>query len=226
MNLLLIESDRNSTGWLAERLPEWGFVPRRASSTQHALSSGLASQAVAMIIDMGPAGLPGCELIRPLRAAGHNQPLMLLSPHGGWRDKVDCLDAGADDYLIKPVRAEEVAARLRVILRRCAGSAEDCVRAGALELNLKARTASVGGQPLDLTRNEYRLLRILMLQANQIIPPEQIREQLYPGMAARSLNAVEVHVARLRRKVGEDHIRTVRGVGYMLDCGEGATVTG
>jgi two-component system OmpR family response regulator len=180
------------------------------------LRSGLAKQSMAIIAEIGTSGPAGPDLVRYARSQGLNQPLVLLCAHGGWRERVDNLDAGADDCMFKPVRAEEVAARLRVILRRCAGSAKDRLVAGGLSLDLKARTAEQDGQVLALTRHEFRLLRALMLQVGQVLSHSALHDQLYEHDRARTHNAVEVHIARLRRKLEQSTIRSVRGVGYML----------
>jgi len=216
LNLLLIESERNSSGWLADRLPEYGFVPRRVASLELGMRNGMAQQAKAVIVELEGAVRCGPDFARFARNQGLEQPLVLLAAHGGWRDRVDSLDAGADDFMIKPVRVEEIAARLRMILRRGAGSAGDRVVAGGIAIDLKARTAQLDGRALALTRHEFRLLRVLLLQADQVISHSEIHDQLYAHDRERTMNAVEVHIARLRRKLGMNMIRSVRGVGYML----------
>jgi two-component system OmpR family response regulator len=219
LQLLLIEDDRNSGGWLADRLAGSGIVTRSAGSSEQALRDGSAARSEAVIVDAGMAGSEGDRHVRPLRNGGIDQPLMVLSARGSWRDRVASLDAGADDYLIKPVRAEEVAARLRAIIRRSAGRAHDRLQAGGIELDLKARMASHDGIPIDLTRNEYLLLRLFLLRPGAVLAYGEIRDHLYKEPGERSLNAIEVHVARLRGKIGRTRIRTVRGVGYSFVAG-------
>ncbi len=216
MNLLLIEDESDSAGWLAERLSTSGFVVHRVISSQQALCEGLSENAAAVILDVGHSGPSGRELVKPLRDAGIEQPLVLLSARGSWRDKVESLDAGADDYLIKPVRAEEVAARLRAIIRRSAGSAIDRIAVGDMDIDLKGQIARLGGKPLDLTRNEFGLLSLFLMRAGRVLANQEIRSLLYSGATSRSVNAVEVHIARLRSKIGRERIRTIRGLGYRL----------
>ncbi len=141
---------------------------------------------------------------------------MILSPIGNWRDKVDCLNCGADDFLFKPIRGEEVTARLRAVIRRFAGRSTDRMRAGDIELDLKARSAWIGGDPLDLTRNEFRLLRLFVMRSERFLSGEELLGQLYARKQDRSTNSVEVQIARLRRKIGKGRIQTLRGVGYRL----------
>ena len=214
MQLLLIEMDQASSGWLAERLSKLSFVPRLAQSPEQALSDGLTRGITAIVVDIGHDRADANSTVDMLRKAGLCQPLMIVAAHGDWQDKVNCLDAGADEYLVKPVRSEEIAARLRAIIRRCAGNPTDRIVIGDLDLDLKAKCAWRAGECLDLTHNEFRLLRIFLLNPEKTMSHAEIRERLYPGGDRRSANAIEVQIARLRRKVGQNRILTVRGLGY------------
>lgn len=216
MLLLVIDGEHGSADWVASSLSGLGFRPIKATSPQEALRNGLANRAEAMIVDITGAAPEAAEFVRPLRAAGLWQPLLILSERGHWREKVRSLDSGADDFIVKPARAEEIAARIRAIVRRNAGSAHEMIVAGDLELDLKARIVSLKGEVLDLTRNEFRLLRAFVLRAEDVISHQEIHALLYPTAPERSLNAVEVHIARLRRKIGRSRIRTVRGMGYCI----------
>lgn len=216
MILLLIEADPLSGTRLADGMAKAGFVPRRAASFQHALREGWVDEAGAILFDAGLTDGQAGPTVRSLRSAGTDHPLIVLSARGDWREKVDCLDAGADDYLQKPVRSEEIAARFRVILRRCAGSATDRVVSGDVVLDLKARCAWRQDQCLDLTRSEFRLLRLFMLTPARTVSAREIWQELHPTKAEYSANAVEVQVARLRQKVGRERIRTIRGAGYRM----------
>ncbi len=216
MILLLIEADPLTGTRLAEAMGKTGFAPRRALSFQQALREGWLDEAAVILFDAGLTEGQAGQTVRSLRSAGTDQPLIVLSGRGDWQEKVECLDAGADDYLQKPVRSEEIAARLRVIIRRCAGSATDRVVSGDLVLDLKARCAWRQGACLDLTRSEFRLLRLFMLTPAHTVSARKIWHELHPGKAEYSANAVEVQVARLRQKVGRDRIRTIRGAGYRM----------
>ena len=203
-------------GGTAEAMGKTGFIPKRASSFQYALREGWLDEAAVILFDAGLTEGQAAAAVRSLRSARTDQPLIVLSACGNWQEKVECLDAGADDYLQKPVRSEEIAARLRVIIRRCAGSSTDQVISGDLILDLKARCAWRQGQCLDLTRSEFRLLRLFMLTPGRTVSAREIWNELHPAKEGYSTNAVEVQVARLRQKVGRDRIRTIRGTGYRM----------
>lgn len=216
MIVLLIEADPLSGTRLAESMGRTGFIARRASSVQHAQREGWLEEAAVILFDAGLTEGQAGPTVRSLRSAGTDQPLIVLSACGDWREKVDCLDAGADDYLQKPVRSEEIAARFRVIIRRCAGSSTDRVVSGDLVLDLKARCAWREGKCLDLTRSEFRLLRLFMLTPERIVTGREIWHELHPAGVEYSANAIEVQVARLRQKIGRERIRTIRGAGYRM----------
>lgn len=219
MRILIVDFEGDSGLRLAERLGEHGFVAEVARSATEALRRRLPEGTTALVIDLGMGSrAAGTEVVRGLRGAGLDQPILILSAHGSWSERVDTLDAGADDYLVKPVRAEEVAARLRAILRRAAGCASETLCAGDFALDLRNRQVTLCGEPLDLTRNEFRLLRLLLLQPDRTLGNRQIQQMLSTSARTSSLNAVEVHVGRLRKKIGRERIRTIRGVGYRLEA--------
>ncbi len=232
MQLLLIEDWRNPADWLADHLDHSGFVVSRVGSAREALENCVARTAEAIVVDLGSNRTDSQDSVHRLRDGGLDQPLLILSPHSNWREKVDCLNLGADDFLAKPIRAEEVTARLRAIIRRFAGCATDRMRAGDTELDLKARSAWIAGEPLDLTRNEFRLLRLFVMRPDRFLSSEELLGQLYDRRQDRGTNSVEVQVARLRRKIGKDRIQTLRGVGYRLvpnlegGCSDAGDATG
>jgi len=214
LKLLIIDADQAYSAWLAERLASRGFVPRTCTSLDQAIRERLFEPTGAVIAATGSAQAEGAVVAMQMRRAGVDQPLMVLSSNDDWHDAIECLDAGADDYLVKPVRSEVVAARLRAIIRRVAGTSTDRIERGDLELDLKARCAWLAGECLNLTRNEFRLLRLFFFQPNHVMTQREIHLQLSADGTSFSQNAVEVQIARLRRKVGHCRIRTVRGVGY------------
>lgn len=216
MQLLLIEDWRNPADWLADHLGHSGFVVTRCGSAREALESPVARAVEAIVVDLGLGRVDGQDCVRRLRDGGLDQPLLILSPESNWREKVDCLNLGADDFLVKPIRAEEVTARLRAIIRRFAGFATDRMKAGDAELDIKARRAWIAGEPLDLTRNEFRLLRLFIMRPDRFVSSDELLSQLYDRKQDRGTNSVEVQIARLRRKIGKDRIQTLRGVGYRL----------
>lgn len=227
MKLLLIEAEPNACVWLTERIAGEGFIPYVSGSAAVALCKATTATTIATVLDMGASATTAHQTVRYLRNGGLEGPLIVISGSGNWRDRVDSLDAGADDYVVKPVRVEEVGARLRAILRRTAGSGRNLITAGPIELDLKSRTAWLEGVPLELTRNDYRLLRLLMLNPSKVYSNQEISDLFYPQGEKRSSNAVEVRIARLRRKIGHKRIRTIRGVGYRFISGKcGGTLNG
>lgn len=214
MNLLIIDPDREQSGLFAERLRSNGFKPRFGQSPQQVIADGMAVGIEAVLLDNGMRATSATSHVKLLREAGVVQPLIVLSVLGDWRDKVDCLDAGADDFLVKPIRSEEIAARVRALVRRGAGQSTDRICAGLLELDIKARSAWLDGKCLELTRNEYHMLRQFMLNPGQVIDHGELLDHLSGGGEQASRNAAEVQIARLRKKLGPGYIQTVRGLGY------------
>lgn len=221
MRVILLEAEASAAAWLAERLADQGFKSGQAALWSRQPDSEVFAGDAA-VLDMGASLQPVSDIVRRLRERGLDQPLVVVSGNGNWRDRVESLDAGADDYLVKPIRAEEVAARLRAVIRRAIGPGGERIRAGLFEVDIKARSAWLAGEPLDLTRDEFRLLRLFAMNPGRIHSNEAIRLALYPDGDARSGNAVEVRIARLRRKIGHDRVRTVRGLGYRLVPGDQA----
>lgn len=216
MKVLLVEGGYDYTNWLAAKLAESGFRPVPVVLAPGLFRSEPCQQVVATIIDADREGLSPGAVVRRARDAGHDVPVLVISGREDWREKVETLDAGADDYLVKPIRSEEIAARLRALIRRGSAQTRDRIERGPLAIDLKARVAWLEGQGLDLTRNEFRLLRHLLMWPENIHSPDDIRGYIQQPSNCNSLNSVEVLVARLRRKIGRETIRTVRGVGYRL----------
>lgn len=216
VKVLLVEGAQSYAAWLAARLSDAGFRPTTLPVAPGIFRSDACRQAAAVIIDADREDLLPSQVVRRARDAGHDVPLLVISGREDWREKVDALDAGADDYLVKPVRSEEIAARLRALIRRSAGQTTDRITMGSLAIDLRARLAWLDDRPLDLTRNEFRLLRQLLMQPDCIHSPDDIRGVVQQPNNCSSINAIEVLVARLRRKIGREAIRTIRGVGYRL----------
>lgn len=217
MRLLLIECDEGASGWLAPRLGGAGFMLDVTCRLDQAIESGRAKDAAAILVEMGQNCPDGRVVAEMVRSAGIAGPLVLLSGRSDWRETVASLDAGADDYIIKPVRSEEVTSRLRVAIRRSRGSAPDLGQFGRFRLDPNARCAWLDGRCLDLTRNEYRLLQLLLIHQGALVSAEEIRSELNTGRQDVSHNAIEVQIARLRKKVGAGMIRTIRNMGYRID---------
>jgi DNA-binding response OmpR family regulator len=213
---LLVEDDNYLSERLTQLLEQSGFVSCRACSAEDALRQEDLHRAAALIVDIGLPGMDGLAFIREMRRAGHHQPILVLTARGDWQQKVDGLNAGADDYVVKPVRAEELVARIRALLRRAAGQTGSQIVVGRIEIDTSARSARLDGTLLDLTQLEFRLLQLFAHRPDHVLTHEDILEHLYTEVETPTPNAIEVQIARLRRKIGRETIRTIRGLGYRL----------
>jgi two-component system response regulator PhoP len=178
----------------------------------------------AAVVDLGLPGLSGLEVIARLRARGSRLPILILTARGRWQDKVQGLEAGADDYLTKPFQMEELLARLKALLRRAAGSTQDILQCGPITLNLSAQQVSVNGSEVELTSFEYRLLEHLARSRGRVLSKDDLAAHLYPHDEERDSNVIEVLIGRLRRKLDPDGtlqpLETLRGRGYRFTSGE------
>jgi DNA-binding response OmpR family regulator len=172
-------------------------------------------------LDLGLPRLDGLTVLKRWRASGHRFPVLVLTARGVWTERVEGINAGADDYLPKPFEMEELIARLRALLRRSAGQATPVLKAGRLSLDTRQMQISLGGVPIALTPLEYRLLAFLMHHAGRVVPATELAEHLYDSGNDRDPNAIETIVARLRRKLGSGVIETRRGFGYLVPDDKG-----
>jgi two-component system OmpR family response regulator len=218
MRIVLVEDDPELGRRLAERLDRAGFATDWVQTAAAARDWPDLKLTAAIILDLGLPDGDGLDLLRHWRAYGESVPILILTARGNWRDKVEGLNSGADDFVVKPVRFEELLARLHALTRRSRGESGTLLTLGDLTLDPTARTASLDGLALDLSRKEFALLHLFLRRAGHIIGQDDILEQLYALEAERDRNAVEAHVSRLRRKIGRDRIRTVRGLGYRLEA--------
>ena len=217
MQLLLIEDDADLAERMLARLALAGFAAEHVASAEDALAWPTLDLFAALVVDVGLPGIDGIEFVRVARRRGVTAPILILTARGSWEEKVVGLNAGADDYVVKPARAEEIVARLQALLRRSAGQPQPRLRVGTLELDQQAQIAYRDGVDIDLTHTEFRLLQLFMHRSGRILDQAHILDQIYPMAEERDLNTVEVHVGRLRRKIGKDAIRTIRGLGYRLE---------
>ncbi|HXW75138.1 MAG TPA: response regulator transcription factor [Steroidobacteraceae bacterium] len=218
MRVLVVEDEAALRDTLKARLTESGFTVDVASDGNEGLFAAQEYPLDVAIIDLGLPGLNGLELIRRLRAARKTYPILILTARDNWQDKVEGLQAGADDYVAKPFHFEEVRARLQALLRRAGGWASAQLKCGPLTLDTRAQSVTVNGKPVELTTFEYRILEHLVLRAGDVISKSELTERLYDQDFERDSNVIEVLVGRLRRKLdpGEQlrPIETLRGRGY------------
>jgi two-component system OmpR family response regulator len=170
----------------------------------------------AIILDLGLPGVDGLTILKRWRQEGVTSPVIVLTARGAWTERVDGIDAGADDYLPKPFRMEELMARLRALLRRAAGRPEPAISVGPVRLDHRSRQVTVDGSPVSLTPLEFRLLNYLFLHRGRVIAQGELIEVLYAHDSERDSNAIEALMMRLRRKLKADVIETRRGFGYMV----------
>jgi len=218
MRVLVVEDEAALRETLKTRLVEAGFTVDIAQDGEEGLFAGMEYPLDVAIIDLGLPKLAGLEVIRRLRAARKAYPILILTARDNWQDKVEGLQAGADDYVPKPFHFEEVLARLQALLRRAGGWASPELKCGAITLDTRAQTVSVENQAVELTTFEYRILEHLMLRAGEVISKGELTERLYDQDFERDSNVIEVLVGRLRRKLDpEDRLKpieTLRGRGY------------
>lgn len=217
MRLLLVEDDPEIGRRLGERLRAADFAVDLATTGEEAENWPDLDKMAAIILDLGLPDGDGVEVLRHWRATRVDCPILILTARGSWQDKVEGLNAGADDFVVKPVRFEELLARLNALFRRHMGKRESAIEAGGVRIDALARTAELEGRPLALSRQEFRLLNLFVRRAGQILPQGDILEHLYELDEPRELNTVEVLVGRLRRKIGKQRISTLRGLGYRFE---------
>lgn len=220
MRVLVVEDETALREQLAARLKQEGHVVDAAADGKEGLYFASEYPLDIAIIDLGLPLLSGIEVIRRLRAADKIFPILILTARGSWQDKVQGLEAGADDYLVKPFEMEELLARLKALQRRAAGWTQSVLHCGPVALDTGAQTVHLHDQALELTTFEYKVLEYLMLHAGQVVSKTELTDHLYEQDFERDSNVIEVFVGRLRRKLDPDNklqpIETLRGRGYRL----------
>jgi len=218
MKLLVVEDENLLRQQLVQSLSENGYVVDAAGDGRTGLYHAEEYDYDAAIIDLGLPEIDGIELIETIRGQGKQFPILILTARGDWQDKVAGLDAGADDYVVKPFQFEEILARLNALLRRAAGFSSPVLELGPVSLDLTAKLLTVSGEKVDLTAYEYKMLEYLMLHPGQVISKAELTEHLYAQDYDRDSNVLEVFIRRLRQKLDPDQtlnpIETVRGQGY------------
>jgi two-component system OmpR family response regulator/two-component system response regulator QseB len=216
MRVLLVEDDALLGDGLRAGLRQAGFEIDWVRDGADAAHAAATESFAAIVLDLGLPNMDGLAVLRRLRARGSKTPILILTARDAVHDRVTGLDAGADDYVVKPVDLAELAARLRALVRRARGEAAPALRRGDLELDPAAHRVVFRGRTVELSAREFALLHELMLNTGRVLSREQLEERLYSWEREVESNAVEVHVHHLRRKLSPRLIRTIRGVGYLM----------
>jgi two-component system, OmpR family, response regulator len=216
MKILLVEDDAPLAQEIANALRRERFAVDIAVDGEDGLHLGSTESYDVAVLDLGLPKLPGASVLRGWRKAGKALPVLILTARDGWTEKVEGFKAGADDYLTKPFRIEELIMRLRALARRFSGNAMTNILAGPLSFDAATGAFELDGLPLKLTGLEWRVLQALIMRKNAVFDRLELMDKVYEGDQGADSNSLEVIVARLRRKVGHGMIETVRGRGYKL----------
>lgn len=221
MRALVIEDDPHLRGQVTQMFADEGFAVDQAADGENGLYMATEYPVDIAIVDLGLPGSSGIEIIRKARKAGRSFPILILTARDGWQSKVEGLEAGADDYLVKPFHREELLARARALLRRSGGWAQPQLTCGPVTVDTTAKTVTVNERPVELTAYEFKVLEYLILHAGEVVSKSTLTEHLYAEEDERDSNVIEVFIRRLRTKIDPDGslapITTLRGSGYRWD---------
>ncbi len=216
MRVLVVEDDQRIASDVSRTLEASGYVVETVANGEDALFLGDTEDYGAIILDLGLPGMEGLAVLKRWRTNGRHMPVLILTARGSWAERVDGIDAGADDYLPKPFRMEELLARLRSIVRRSAGHGSSIMSAGEITLDERQMKVTRRGVPITLSPLEYRLVAHLLRNRGRIVSPQEIDENVYGHGEEHDSNTLEVLVGRVRKKLGADAIETRRGFGYLM----------
>ena len=216
MRILVVEDDPDLNRQLTEALKIAGYVVDSARDGEDGHFLGDTEPYDAVVLDIGLPRMDGISVLEAWRRAGRKMPVLILTARDRWSDKVQGIDAGADDYVAKPFHIEEVLARIRALVRRAAGHATNEIECGPVRIDTKSGRVTVDGNPVKLTAHEYKVLEYLMHHRDRVVSRTELIEHLYDQDFDRDSNTIEVFVGRLRKKVSGDLIETVRGLGYRV----------
>jgi len=216
MRVLIVEDEARIAKPLAASLGDAGYAVDCATDGARGDFLAQTENYDAIVLDLGLPKIDGLTLIRRWRDAGLALPILVLTARGSWHEKVQGIDAGADDYVAKPFRVEEVLARLRALIRRASGQITSDIRCGGISLDPRSAKVTVNGSPVKLTSHEFRVLSYLMHHRDRVVSQAELNEHIYAENADRDSNTVEVFIGRLRRKLGAASIETMRGLGYRM----------
>jgi len=218
MRVLAVEDDAAILSDVSAAMEASGFRVEPCVEGEEAWFLGDTEDYDLVVLDLGLPGMDGLSVLKRWRANGREMPVLVLTARGAWHERVEGIEAGADDYLPKPFRMEELVARARALIRRAAGRGSPVQSVGDVTLDSNRMTVAVRGVPVNLTALEYRLLSYLMLHRDRVVPATEMLEHLYGDDDTREANALEAVIARLRRKLGAGVIGTRRGFGYFLEA--------
>jgi two-component system response regulator PhoP len=224
MRILVVEDEPTLQQQVRSELEAQSYTVDSTGDGKEALYLATEYPYDAAIVDIGLPGISGLDVITRLRSGGSHLPILVLTARARWQDKVRGLETGADDYLTKPFEMEELLARLKALLRRAAGAAQDVLRCGPITLNVGAQEVAMNGEEVELTSYEYRLLEHLVRERRRVLSKDELAAHLYPHDEERDSNVIEVLIGRLRRKLDPDGklqpIETLRGRGYRFTLGD------
>ncbi len=216
MRVLIAEDEKQIAAEIAGLLARAGYVTETVHDGEEAWFRAETDDWDAIVMDLGLPRLDGLSVIRRLRQAGVEAPILVLSARGSWMERVEGIDVGADDYLPKPFQGEELVARLGAVLRRSRGHASPIITVGQVEIDTRRMTVRVGGREIALTPLEYRALRYLATNRDRVVSQGELMDHVYSGSNEPGMNALEVLITRLRKKAGPEVITTQRGHGYIV----------
>ena len=218
LRVLVVEDEARISEQLTTALADAGYAVDCAADGARADFLAQTERYDAVLLDLGLPNVDGLTILRRWRDAGLTMPVLVLTARGSWHEKVHGIDGGADDYVAKPFRMEEVLARLRALIRRASGQISAEMRCGPVALDPRSAKVALNGSPVRLTSHEFRVLSYLMHHRGRVVSQGELNEHIYAENLDRDSNTVEVFIARLRRKLGPSLIVTVRGLGYRMDC--------
>lgn len=219
MRILLAEDDDNLAELISATLSAAGFVVEREADGEAVFARGESEEFDAILLDLGLPSLDGMTILRRWRKAQRGTPILILTARGQWEERVEGIEAGADDYLVKPFHMEELLARMRAVIRRSKGHASTPIRFMGFTLDTRTMRLTRDGVPLELTPQEYKLVAYLAYHRGHVISQQQLTNHIYSQDLERNSNSIEVLVGRLRRRLGRHIIKTRRGFGYFIEDG-------
>jgi len=216
MRVLVVEDEPAIAAGITAALSASGYQARTAADGEEAWFLGDTENFDLVVLDLGLPKMDGLAVLKRWRSAGRQMPVLILTARGAWPERVEGIDAGADDYLAKPFQIEELMARVRALIRRAAGHASPVITAGPISIDTRQMRIMIEGVPTVVSPLEYRLAAYLVHHKGRVVPPGELIEHLYGDDDARDANALEAVITRLRKKLGAEIIETRRGFGYLV----------